>query len=137
MDNPQVLMPFVNLGMLTRRFNPDSYQYHQLGMGLEGSAPDAYVHGQITTLKTALIHPIVQRLPFDMKTSLSVFGNLHAALGLVNINVHDTRRGENRIQLEAGPDGRTRLLIHYESGPAERARVETFRGWRSATSMAS
>jgi hypothetical protein len=124
MDNQQVLMPFVNLGMLRRRFNPDSYQYHQLGLGLEGASPQEYVHGQVTTLKTALIHPIVQNLPFDMKTSLAIFRNTHAALGLVNINLHDTRREENSVRLELGADGApATLLIHYHVGSTELERV--------------
>lgn len=124
MDNPQVLMPFVNLRMITRAFDPDTYQYHQLGMGLEGDTPQAYIHGQITTLKTALIHPLVQSLPFDLKTSLAVFGNLHAALGLVNINLHDTRREPNTLSLEpSGSDAPGRLHIHYHVGDAERDRV--------------
>jgi choline dehydrogenase-like flavoprotein len=124
MDNPQVLMPFVNLAMLRRRFDPDTYQYHQLGLGLEGETSREYIHGQITTLKTALIHPLVQRLPFDMKTSLAIFKNLHAALGLVNINLHDTRRPSNQVTLEQPVgDGPGRLLMRYEVGPPERARV--------------
>jgi len=126
MDNQQILMPFVNLGMLRRPFNPTSYQYHQLGMGLEGKTPHEYVHGQITTLKTALIHPIVQNMPFDLKTSLYIFRNMHAALGLVNINLHDTRREQNWLRLEPGIDGASAtLLIHYETGAMERERVRT------------
>jgi choline dehydrogenase-like flavoprotein len=124
MDNQQVLMPFVNLRMLRRRFNPDSYQYHQLGLGLEGATAQEYIHGQITTLKTALIHPLVQNLPFDMKTSLAIFRNLHAALGLVNVNLHDTRRRENSVRLEPGADGApSTLVVHYDVGPAESQRV--------------
>lgn len=118
MDNPQVLMPFVNLAMLKRPFNPNTYQYHQLGLGLSTAAGD-YVHCQVTTLKTALIHPIVQKMPFDLKTSLSLFRNVHAALGLVNINLHDTRRAGNTVTLGSGPSGETQLLIHYDAGPQQ------------------
>ncbi|MBK9241614.1 MAG: hypothetical protein IPL75_15440 [Acidobacteria bacterium] len=39
MDNRQVLVPFVNLGMLGRQFSPESYQYHLLGVGLEADTP--------------------------------------------------------------------------------------------------
>jgi len=126
MDNQQVLMPFVNLSMLKRKFDPNTYQYHQLGMGLDGATPEEYIHGQITTLKTALIHPIVQNLPLDLKTSLSIFRNLHAALGLVNINLHDTRRESNKVTLEiANRDSPAALLIHYESAAAGRERMRT------------
>ena len=72
MDNRQVLVPFVNLAMLRRRYDPDTYQYHQLALGLEGADPRHYVHGLVTTLKTALIHPIVQSVPFDLRSALSI-----------------------------------------------------------------
>jgi choline dehydrogenase-like flavoprotein len=124
MDNRQILMPFINLGMIGRPFNPSTYQYHQLAIGLEEAAPKDYVHALITTLKTALIHPIVQTVPFDLRTSLSVFRNLHAALGLVNINFPDTRRPENRLSLDVsrGRD-ETSLVIRYAPPREERGRI--------------
>jgi choline dehydrogenase-like flavoprotein len=124
MDNQQILMPFVNLEMLGRQHDPNTYQYHQIGLGLEGPTACEYIHGQLTTLKTAMIHPIVQKIPFDLRTSLFLFRNVHSALGLVNINLHDTRRSANSVVLEpttAGADGS--LLIHYEFGRQEEARV--------------
>src|SRR6185503_4684924 len=39
MDNRQILLPFINLGMLRRPYDPDTYQYHQLGLGIEGPTP--------------------------------------------------------------------------------------------------
>src|SRR5262249_41425678 len=72
MDNRQLLVPFLSLRMLGRAFRTDSYQYHLLGMGLETDAPSEYIHGQITTLKTALMHPIIQRLPLDLRTATAV-----------------------------------------------------------------
>ena len=114
MDNQQVLVPFVNLAMLRRPYSPDTYQYHQLGLGLECERPQEYVHGQITTLKTAQIHPLVQQMPLDLKTAVSIFRNVHAALGLVNVNLHDTRRDGNYIVLEPRGNGSSTLRIHYE-----------------------
>jgi choline dehydrogenase-like flavoprotein len=124
MDNRQIMVPFVNLRMIGRRPDPASYQYHQLAMGFEENTPQEYVHCQITTLKTALIHPIVQSVPFDLRTALSLFQRLHAALGLVNVNLCDTRRKENYLTLEAGDGGAAppRLVIHYEP-PAAEARL--------------
>jgi hypothetical protein len=126
MDNQQILMPFVNLPMIGRRYDPNSYQYHQIGLGLEADRPHEYVHGQITTLKTALIHPLVQTLPFDFKTALSLFRNLHAALGLVNVNLHDTRRATNTLTLEPGErDAPGRLLIHYQVAPEQAEQIRS------------
>ena len=44
------------------------------------------MHGLITTLKSALIHPIVQSVPFDLRSALQIFRNVHAALGILNVN---------------------------------------------------
>jgi choline dehydrogenase-like flavoprotein len=120
MDNRQVLIPFVNLKLIGRPFDPDTYQYHQVAFGIEGDRPAEYLHGLVTTLKTALIHPIIQKLPLDLKTAIFLFRNLHAALGLVNLNIFDTRRNENFVALEAG-DGKSQaaLRINYVPPPAE------------------
>ncbi len=122
MDNRQILMPFVTTPLVGRAWNPDTYQYHQLALGLEGDTPRDYVHGLVTTLKTALAHPIVQNVPLDLRSALGVFKGAHAALGLVNINFHDTRRDGNRVSLEPGDADGRRLLIEYapETGEKER-----------------
>jgi choline dehydrogenase-like flavoprotein len=124
MDNRQVLVPFVNLALLRKKVELDSYQYHQLALGLE--RPDArhYVHGLITTLKSALIHPIVQSVPFDLRSALWIFRNAHAALGLVNVNFHDERRAECTLSLEVERDGASRLLVRYEPSRDEPARMK-------------
>jgi choline dehydrogenase-like flavoprotein len=108
--------------MLRRRYEPDSYQYHQLALGIERDDPRHYVHGLITTLKTALIHPIVQSVPLDLRSALWIFRNAHAALGIVNVNFHDERRDECGIELEAHGDS-TRLVVRYEPSRDEPERM--------------
>lgn len=122
MDNRQILLPFVNLGMLARPYDPATYQYHNLALGLEAQPAKEYVHGLITTLKTALIHPIAQSVPFDLKSSIQVFRNVHAALGILNVNLHDDRRGANSVALERSGDA-GRLVVHYAPSADEPARV--------------
>jgi choline dehydrogenase-like flavoprotein len=124
MDNRQIMMPFVNLRMLRRAYDPQTYQYHQLALAIPGSGPKDYVHGLITTLKTGLIHPIVQNVPLDMRSSLFLFKNVHAALGLVNINLADTRRDDNYVTLdEDSSRGPARMLVNYAPERDEPARV--------------
>lgn len=120
MDNRQVLVPFLNLGLLGAPFAADTYQYHLLGMGLDTGDPRTYVHGQITTLKTALLHPIIQRLPFDLATSTRITRAVHGALGLVNLNFHDTRRQDNVASL--GDDGA--LTLRYAAPDDEPQRIQ-------------
>lgn len=131
-DNRQILMPFVNIGMVGRRYARESYQYHQLAMAIDADDPAHYVHGLVTTLKTALIHPVVQSIPSSLGTAARFFRGVRAGLGLVNINFADWRRDENRVGIEVtGRDEPTTMRIHYEpaSGEPERmaAAVSTFR----------
>lgn len=120
MDNRQVLLPFVNLRRLGVAWEPESYQYHQLALALETDRPEHSVHGLVTTLKTALVHPIVQGVPLDLATALLAFRNLHGALGLLNVNLHDTRRPE--CALELSPDGRLRATYAPDGEEPRRLR---------------
>ena len=123
MDNRQVLMPFVNLKRLGRRWQEEAYQYNQLAMALDlGGAMD-YVHGLVTTLKAAMIHPVVQSLPFSLPTSQRFFREMHGALGLVNVNFSDHRRAENKLTLERGQDGSSKLLISYRPAAGEADKI--------------
>jgi choline dehydrogenase-like flavoprotein len=114
MDNRQALVPFLNLRLMGQSYNPRSYQYHQLGIGIESNDPKEYVHGLITTLKTAMIHPIAENLPCDLQTAAFLVRNLHCGLGIINVNLHDTRREENHLTLELKKgSGETNLVIRY------------------------
>jgi choline dehydrogenase-like flavoprotein len=130
MDNRQILMPFVNLWMLGRPWNPESYQYHQVAMAVQPPGTDECFHGLVTTLKTALIHPLVQTLPFDLGTGVSAFRNVHGALGMVNINFPDHRRDQNYVTLDVSSTPH-RLAVHYHPDRAEpehlKRTVATFR----------
>jgi hypothetical protein len=115
MDNRQILVPFLNLRMLGKAWEPESYQYHLLGLGVEMDDPSQYVHGQITTLKTALLHPIMQNLPVDLRTAAFLVRHLHSALGIVNVNHHDTPRAGSFVKLEPGREGKAgKLVIQYD-----------------------
>ena len=118
MDNRQVLMPFVNLGRIGKRFEERSYQYNQVAVGVPGEKPIDYVHGLVTTLTTALVHPVVQSLPVGARTAMGLFRNLHSALGLLNINFADFRREDNQVALEVDAQGRPGPLLVTYSPPA-------------------
>ena len=125
MDNRQVLIPFLNLKMAGRHVEPHFYQYHQLALGIKSENPKDYVHGQITTLKSALIHPLIQSLPFDLKTSIYVFRNFHSALGLINLNFNDYRRDDNYVSLKCdNGKSMSTLLINYRPRVGESALLE-------------
>jgi len=129
MDNRQILVPFINLAMLGKSFKPESYQYHQLAVGFEmenqsnSSRPD-YIHGQVTTLKTALMQPVFQTMPLDWKTAIFLGRNLHSSLGVVNVNYSDTRRDENTVTIEPGDIGKpSTLKIAYTPPKDENKKI--------------
>lgn len=124
MDNRQALVPFAHLRMLGRSFDPRSYQYNQVCLGIEAERPAEYVHGLVTTLTTALIHPVAQQLPMDLGSATFITRAMHSALGVVNVNFHDTRRETNQVWLEPGRDGQpSALAVHYEPTGDEPERV--------------
>ena len=125
MDNRQVLVPFVNQRRIGLPFEAQSYQYHLIGMGLSADDPRHYVHGQITTLKTAMMHPVVQGLPFDLGSSMAIGRAMHAALGVVNVNFHDDRRATNTIRLVEDAQGERQLEIRYVPPSDEPERMRT------------
>jgi len=113
MDNRQILIPFINLGMVGQKYDPESYQYHQIAMGFETGKSGQYFHALFTTLKTALVHPIVQNIPLDLRTALGVFRNVRAGLGVVNLNFPDSRRDSSFVTLQRDKSGRSKLSIKY------------------------
>jgi len=126
MDNQQILIPYVNMHALGTAYDPNSYQFHQVAMGLEVDRPEEYVHSQITAMSTALVHPLVQKLPLDVRGATRVFRNLRSSLGIINVNLHDRRRAESYLTIEPNAvEGNSRLAIEYVSDPAEARRIKT------------
>ncbi len=122
-DNRQVMMPFVTLSRIGHAHEPRSFQYHQLALALTAEDPFENVHGLVTTLKTALVHPVVQSIPTSLGTALRAFRDVRAALALLNVNFPDRRRPGNRVTLEADGD-RTRLVVEYAPPPGEAERIQ-------------
>lgn len=101
MDNSQLVIPFLTLGRVGKPVDTRSYQFHQLAIGIEQALPEESIHGQITTLKSASVHPVAQSMPVDLRTALDVFRLSHAALGAANVWLPDRRRAENTLSLRA------------------------------------
>ena len=133
MDNRQVHIPFFTPARLGRSVEQAAYQFHQLAFGFPASDPLEYIHGQITTLRAASIHPIVGNLPTDFRTALGVFRLLRSGLGIVNVNLADARRATSHLRLEAMNGGPPRLRIEYVADAEEpRRRQRAVRRMRAA-----
>lgn len=121
MDNSQAVVPFVTLGRLGKPVDTHSYQFHQLALGISRDRPEDYVHGQITTLKSASIHPIVQNIPLSLRAGLDVFRVAHAALGAANVWLPDRRRDDNVLTIRPSGDGRlSDLVLRCVEDPSDR-----------------
>lgn len=124
MDNRQLMIPFITLRLLGAPAATHSYQFHQVALGISGPDPRGYVHGQITALKAASVHPIVQSMPLDTRSALALFRATHAALGVANVWLHDTRRDGNRLTIRPGPEGdRTSMVMRYQVSDDDAPRV--------------
>jgi choline dehydrogenase-like flavoprotein len=123
MDNPHAVVPFVNMGHLGAGVDTATYQFHLLALALEGPDGRHDAHGQITTLRAASVHPIVQNLPFDLRTSLSVFRRIRSALGVANIWPAAARRLGNTISVR--PDGERghTVVLECEPDPGDAPRM--------------
>lgn len=125
MDNQQILIPFINWDMIGKPYNDKSYQYHQIAFNILSNNSDPTIHALITTLKTALVHPLIHRIPCDLKSAVFFFRNLHAAMGLVNVNLHDSRRENSFISLRKSNAGSASGLdIQYSHDSSHATRVK-------------
>ena len=124
MDNLQIHVPFLTPAMIGTRVATASYQFHHLAFGVERADPLDYVHGQITTLKSASVHPIVQTLPMDLRGARGVFRAIRAGLAVANVNLPDRRRAASRLTIRAsGAEDDSALVIDYAPDPDEPARM--------------
>jgi choline dehydrogenase-like flavoprotein len=126
MDNLQIHVPFLTPAMIGTKVQTASYQFHHLAIGVVRPDPLDYVHGQITTLKSASVHPIVQNLPFDLRGAAAVFRAIRAGLAVVNVNLPDRRRADSQLTIRPrGESEETELVIRYVEDPGERGRMES------------
>lgn len=121
MDNPHGVIPFVNLRHLGRPVRSDSYQFHLLALEVLGRDGTHEAHGQITTLRAASAHPIVQSLPFDLRTGAAVFRRIRSALGVANVWRPGSARAAQAVSLRSDPGGGTSLVIAFPPDAEARA----------------
>ncbi|MHC4997219.1 MAG: GMC oxidoreductase [Planctomycetota bacterium] len=124
MDNRQIHVPFMSFPLLGSEAETSAYQFHHLAFGLDRDDPADYVHGQITTLKSASIHPIVQSLPFDLRTAVSAFRHIRAGLAVANVNLPDRRREQSHATIRplSGSE-RTEMVLNYVSDTGEESEM--------------
>ena len=113
MDNPHATIPFLTFAHMGSPMDVESYQFHLLALALEGENDGAQAaHGQITTLRAAAVHPIVQGLPLGLRQGLEIFRLIRAGLGVANVWGAAARSPENTAALGADANGHLILELH-------------------------
>ena len=121
MDNRQLAVPFVTPKLVGRAAEEDAYQYHQVAMTVEDEEnAAANLHAQITTLKSGQVHRVMQTMPIDLRAAIRVFRSVHAALGIVNLWLPETRRSENVVTIRPRDGAESELVVRYAAGGDER-----------------
>ncbi|MFN0178754.1 MAG: GMC oxidoreductase [Gemmatimonadales bacterium] len=124
MDNRQIHLPFLLPAMIGQAVPRDSYQFHHLAFGVERPDPTEYIHGQITTLRAASVHPVVSSLPMDFRGAMAAFRGLRSGLALANINLHDRRRSTSTLSIRPRDSGPPALQLDYADDPAEPGQID-------------
>lgn len=125
MDNPHAVIPFVTPAQLGAPVDPASYQFHLLAFGIEDGNGGQEAHGQITTLRAAAVHPIVQSLPLDFRGGMGVFRRIRSALGVANVWRPATRSPQHTVSLAVEGTGQVGLHIECAPSTSEADRMRT------------
>lgn len=120
MDTTVVKIPFVALRSIGTPSESRAFQFNRLLIGLTGSpAPwPQYLHGELLHLTSLVYHPLIERMPFDSRTSTRLFFALRPALGVVTLFFPDRITAGNRqVLLGSGDDAPVQLSYRE---PAEK-----------------
>jgi choline dehydrogenase-like flavoprotein len=117
MDTAVVKIPFVALRSIGAPAEPRAFQFNRLLIGLIGSPPPwpQYLHGELLHLTSLVYHPLIERMPFDTRTSMRLFFALRSALGVVTLFFPDRIAAGNRQVLLGSGDAAPVQLSYRES----------------------
>jgi choline dehydrogenase-like flavoprotein len=126
LDTTVVKLPYVSLRAVGRPEKERTFQFNRLILGLVGESPGwpRYLHGEVLHLTSLLYHPLIERMPFDSRTSARLFFALKSALGVVSLFFPDRATPGNRQAVVE--DGRrwASVRLEYAEPPAKEALIE-------------
>jgi len=98
MDTTVIKIPFVSLRAIGHPAEPRAFQFNRLIVGIVGGAGGwpRYLHGELLHLTSLIYHPLIERMPFDSRTSSRLFFLLRSALGVVSLFFPDRIVAGNR-----------------------------------------
>ncbi len=117
MDTTVVKIPFVALRSIGAAPEPRAFQFNRLLIGLTGNPPPwpQYLHGELLHLTSLVYHPLIERMPFDSRTSTRLFFALRSALGVATLFFPDRITAGNRLLLQGTGDEAPVQLSYRET----------------------
>lgn len=115
MDTTVVRIPFVALASIGLAEEVRSFQLNRLIAGIIADSPPwpRHLHAEILHLGTLLYHPLIERLPFDTRTSSRLFFALKSALGVATLFFPDRITPGNHARLVADDGEMPRVELSY------------------------
>jgi choline dehydrogenase-like flavoprotein len=132
MDTAVVKQPYVSLRAVGRPADERAFQFNRLNMGLVGDGQGdggagngpRYLHAEVLHLTSLLYHPLIERMPFDTRTSARLFFALRSALGVVTLFMPDRPTPGNHQELVHDGGRWPRVRLSYRDGAAKDAAID-------------
>jgi choline dehydrogenase-like flavoprotein len=124
LDTTVVKIPFVALRSIGHPADARSFQFNRLIAGIvndESTPWPRYLHAELLHLTSLIYHPLIERLPFDTRTSARLFFALKPALGVATLFFPDRITSGNQQRVVDHGGITERVELHYrESEDKER-----------------
>lgn len=126
LDTAVVKVTYVALRAVGTPAEPRAFQFNRLNLGLVRTGADGprYLHGEMLHLTSLLYHPLIERMPFDTRTSARLFFALRSALGVVSLFMPDRLTPGNRERLVDRGGRWDEVQLSYRELPAKEADVD-------------
>jgi choline dehydrogenase-like flavoprotein len=101
MDTTVVRIPFLALLSVGQPADVRSFQFNRLIAGVIGESTSwpRYLHAELLHLTSLIYHPLIERMPFDTRTSLKVFFAVRSAIGAATLFFPDRITSGNHQRL--------------------------------------
>lgn len=125
LDTTVVKVPYVSLRAIGRPERERTFQFNRLILGLVGEHAGwpRYLHAEVLHLTSLMYHPLIERMPFDSRTSTRLFFALKSALGVVTLFFPDRATAGNRQTLVDAGGRWPAVRLDYAETAAKEALV--------------
>ena len=122
MDTTVVRIPYLALQSIGRPTDARSFQFNRLIAGIiaESTSWPRYLHAELLHLTSLLYHPLIERMPFDTRTSAKLFFALRPAIGAATMFFPDRiTPGNHQLLVDNGGIGAKVELRYRDSDDKE------------------